>query len=77
MRTNPHILEINTRSWLQRLSVQYGRPFTLADIPEEFLNTTKETGFDAIWLMGVWKKSPAAEKIARECKDIQDQVRNC
>lgn len=75
MRTNPHILEINTRSWLQRLNAQYGRSFTLADIPEEFLNTTKETGFDAIWLMGVWKKSPAAEQIARDCKDIQDQVR--
>lgn len=53
MRTNPHILEINTRSWLKRLETQYGRRFTLADIPQEQWNQVKEAGFDAIWFMGV------------------------
>lgn len=76
MRTNPHILEVNTRSWLKRLETQYGRPFTLADVPEEFLDEAKSMGFDAIWLMGVWKKSPMAEQIARSSKEIQDQVRS-
>ena len=75
MRTNPHILEINTRSWLKRLETQYGRRFTLADIPQEQWNQVKEAGFDAIWFMGVWKLSPSAQKIARENKEIQDQIR--
>lgn len=75
MRTNPHILEINTRSWLKRLEAHLGRPVTLANVPDEYWQHAKDTGFDAIWLMGVWKLSPAAEKIARENKEIQDQIR--
>ena len=75
MRTNPHILEINTRSWLKRLEAQLGRSITLADVPDEYWNRAKDAGFDAIWLMGVWKHSPAAEKIARENKEIQTQIR--
>ncbi len=75
MRTNPHILEINTRSWLKRWEAQLGRPVTLADVPDEFWKKAKEMGFDAIWLMGVWKTSQAAKLIARNHKDIQDQIR--
>ena len=75
MRTNPHILEINTRSWLRRLSVQEGRQITLADIPERALQKIKEDGFDAVWFMGVWTLSGAAQKIARENTDIQNQIR--
>ncbi len=75
MRTNPHILEINTRSWLRRLSEEYGRNFTLSDVPEDFLNKVKNLGFDAIWLMGVWQESPSARDIARNSKEVQDQIR--
>ena len=75
MRTNPHILEINTRSWLKRLEAQYGRRVTLADVPDEFWHQAKDAGFDAIWFMGVWKTSPAAEHIARANPEVQDQIR--
>lgn len=75
MRTNPHILEINTRSWLNRLEAKQGRAFTLADVPEEFLDNAKTMGFDAIWLMGVWKQSPAAREIARGLDEITNAVR--
>lgn len=75
MRTNPHILEINTRSWLKRLEKQYGRPVMLNTVPDAYWNKVKNAGFDAVWLMGVWKLSPAAEKIARENADVQEQVR--
>lgn len=75
MRTNPHILEINTRSWLRRLQEEYGHPFTLRDVPEEFLDKAKNLGFDAIWLMGVWKESPSARAIARTSQDIHNQIR--
>lgn len=76
MRTNPHILEINTRSWLNRLAAKHGRAFTLADIPEEHLDDAKAMGFDAIWLMGIWKQSPAAREIARNLDEITNAVRN-
>ncbi len=75
MRTNPHILEIDTRAWLKRLEAKHGRPFTLRDIPEQFLDTAQSMGFDAVWLMGVWKQSPQAAQIARANQDIQNQIR--
>jgi len=75
MRTNPHILEINTRSWLKRLEAKYGRAFTLRDVPEQFLDTVQQMGFDAIWLMGVWQESAAAREIAQNSPEIQGQIR--
>ncbi len=75
MRTNPHILEINTRAWLKRLEAKHGHAFTLENIPEQFLDTMQAMGFDALWLMGVWKQSPKAVEIARASQDIQNQVR--
>lgn len=75
MRTNPHILEVNTRAWLNRLAAKYGRPLTLSDIPDEFLDSAKAMGFDAIWLMGVWQESAAAREIARADEGVLAQVR--
>lgn len=75
MRTNPHILEINTRSWLKRLEARYGHSLTLDQVPDEYWQRAKDLGFDAIWFMGVWKLSPAAEQIARSNPDIQAQIR--
>ncbi len=76
MRSNPHILEINARAWLKRHEQQVGHKLTLADIPSDFWDKIQKTGFDAVWLMGVWKQSPAAQKIARENSDILQQVRS-
>lgn len=74
MRTNPHVLEINTRAWLKRLEAKHGRPFTLRDIPDTFLDLAQGMGFDAVWLMGVWKESPAAKTIAQNSVEIQNQI---
>ncbi len=75
MRTNPHILEINTRAWLSRLEAKHGRHFALHEIPNEYWQIFKERGFDAIWLMGIWKQSPKAAEIARNHPDIQESIR--
>lgn len=75
MRTNPHILEINTRAWLSRLEARHGRRFALHEVPDEYWRTFKERGFDAVWLMGVWKQSPKAAEIARSNEDIRNQIR--
>ena len=75
MRTNPHILEINTRAWLSRLETKHGRRFTLPEIPDEYWQLFKDRGFDAVWLMGVWKQSPKAQEIARSHSEILGQIR--
>ena len=75
MRTNPHILEINTRAWLSRLEVKHGQRFLLHEIPNKYWETFRARGFDAIWLMGVWTPSPKAGEIARADENIQNAVR--
>ncbi len=75
MRTNPHILEINTRAWLARLQAKHGRSFLLDEIPDSYWQMFKERGFDAVWLMGVWTPSPKAAEIARTNPEVQQQIR--
>lgn len=74
MRNNPHILEINALSWLKRHEREAGRKLTLAELPSSFWEKLQKNGFDAVWLMGVWKKSPVAGQIARENADIKTQI---
>ncbi len=60
----PSIYEINTRLWLRELSGHYGRPVTLADVPAEVWDGLAGFRFDAVWLMGVWERSPAGLTLA-------------
>lgn len=74
MRTNPHILEINTHEWFNKIKRDFGRDITLADIPESYLFEIKAGGFDAVWLMGVWQESPASRNIARNDDGINSYL---
>ncbi|MGB2578388.1 hypothetical protein AAIR98_000307 [Elusimicrobium simillimum] len=74
MRTNPHILEVNTGVWLKLLSDRYAKPMTICHVPDECLDEIKAMGFDAVWLMGVWQKSPKAQEIARANEEINRAV---
>jgi len=58
-RQNPIIYEINTWVWLAELSRKAGRPLTLASVPDTQWDRIASLGFDAVWLMGVWQRSPA------------------
>jgi len=66
MRGTPHplLLEIPARTWLIELSRREGRRVTLADVPEDALEAIRAQGFHAIWLMGVWRTSPFARRMA-------------
>lgn len=59
----PVIHEIGTWPWLAGLSRRYGRPITLGDVPGEVWDEIG--GVDAVWLMGVWERSPAGVAVAR------------
>lgn len=58
-RSNPLIYEINAWTWLHSLRTASRDVLTLADIPDDALDDLAAWGFDAVWLMGVWERSPA------------------
>lgn len=66
LRRNPHLYEINTWSWLEKLGARLGRNITLAEVPDSEWDALGRLGFDAVWLMGAWKRSPEARRIALE-----------
>lgn len=56
----------HTYVWLDQLSRKYKRSIRrLDEIPEEELEELAEWGFNAIWLIGIWERSPASRKIKR------------
>ena len=61
----PTIYEINTAVWLERLGRDGGRPLTLAEVPDAAWDAIAALPVDAVWLMGVWERSPAGLEIAR------------
>jgi hypothetical protein len=65
LAANPLVHEIFTWVWLHDVSVRAGRAVTLADVPDEVWDGVAGSGVDAVWLMGVWERSPAGAAIAR------------
>src|SRR5712675_1190329 len=61
----PTLYQINTRVWLNRLSLEAGRRITLADIDDATLDGLAEQGFDWIWLLSVWQIGAAGRAISR------------
>ncbi|GAB4475933.1 MAG: hypothetical protein Kow0088_13300 [Anaerolineales bacterium] len=54
----------NTYVWLDQLSKKYQRPITRLDqIPDEELSQLARWGFTALWLIGLWERSPASQRI--------------
>jgi hypothetical protein len=66
LRSHPHLYEINTWSWLERLSARLGRTIKLADVPIAEWDALARLGFDVIWLMGIWQRSPESRRINLE-----------
>ncbi len=58
------MLAKSTFVWLDQLSKTYQQPIRrLQDIPDRELDRIAERGFTALWLIGLWKRSPASQKI--------------
>ena len=68
---SPIIYEINTLVWLHALGQQYKRVRTLGSVPAEQWDTVASLGVDAVWLMGVWERSPEGMRIANENAALQ------
>jgi glycosidase len=56
----------STYVWLDQLSRTYGRAISTLDaIPDEELDTLARWGITGLWLIGLWERSRASERIKR------------
>ena len=68
---HPVIYEINTAVWLNGLARAAGRPVTLADVAAADWDAAVPAVVDAVWLMGVWERSPAGLALANANAELQ------
>jgi hypothetical protein len=66
----PSTYEVNTWVWLSDLSQTYGIAVDLFSVPFAEWDAIAALGFDAVWLMGVWERSPAGIAIANQNKGL-------
>jgi hypothetical protein len=71
----PSVLEINAWVWLSHLSEKCGRIVRLASVPASEWDEIARTGCDAVWLMGVWERSPAGIAVANRNHSLLESFR--
>jgi hypothetical protein len=67
---NPRVYEINTWVWLSELSTKTKAPVDLSSVPSAEWDAIASLGFDTVWLMGVWERSPAGIAIANQNSNL-------
>ena len=73
LRACPLLYEVNAWVWLHGWQRRLGRPLTLGELPEVAIAELVGTGADAVWLMGVWERSPAGRQQALHHPDLQHE----
>ncbi|MCW5558997.1 MAG: alpha-amylase, partial [Verrucomicrobiae bacterium] len=61
---HPLLFQANTRVWLRRLRKASGRAATLDDIPDAELEALAASGFEWVWMLGVWQTGPASRSVS-------------
>jgi hypothetical protein len=72
---HPTLYEINTWVWLSELSLKTGTLVNLSSVPSAEWDAIAKFGFDAVWFMGVWERSPAGIAIANRNSDLLNDFR--
>jgi hypothetical protein len=72
---HPVIYEINTWVWLVELSRKYRKSVDLATVPKQEWDAIAAYGFDAVWFMGVWERSPAGIGISMQNAGLIEDFR--
>ncbi|MCK9421443.1 MAG: alpha-amylase family glycosyl hydrolase [Bacteroidales bacterium] len=65
-KKNPVIYEINTWVWLGELGLRFDLPITLYNVPAMVWDELALLKVDAVWLMGVWERSPRGIDISNQ-----------
>jgi Alpha amylase, catalytic domain len=63
---DPVVYELNTAAWLHDITTRTGRTTTLENVPDEEWLRVTQRGVDAVWLMGVWRRSAEGVRLALE-----------
>jgi hypothetical protein len=71
----PTLYEINTWVWLTDISQKCGRNIDLSSVPSAEWDAIAAYGFDSVWLMGVWERSPAGIAIANQNTSLLNDFR--
>ena len=71
----PTIYEINSWVWLTELGRKYGRHINFSSVPSSEWDAIAAYGFDAVWFMGVWQRSPIGIAIANQNRNLLDDFR--
>ena len=71
----PVIYEINTWVWLAELSRKHRKSVDLATVPAPEWDAIAAGGFDAVWFMGVWERSPAGIAISTRNAGLREDFR--
>ena len=66
------LLAKNSYVWLEQLSRKYQRWIrTLDQIPDEELDILRDRGFTGLWLIGLWERSRASQRIKQRMGDAE------
>ena len=66
LRSHPHLYEINTWTWLEQLSTRQKKNINIAEVPDSEWDALASQGFNIVWLMGVWQRSPVSRRLNLE-----------
>jgi Alpha amylase, catalytic domain len=72
----PVIYEVNTAVWLAELTRAAGTRVTLGSVSDAAWDAVTPAGADAVWLMGVWERSPAGLELAMANAELLDSFRS-
>ncbi|HET6334205.1 MAG TPA: alpha-amylase family glycosyl hydrolase [Polyangiales bacterium] len=75
-KVNPTLYQINTRTWMNELSRKLGRPVTLSDVDDEFIDSLVARGFDWLWPLGVWQTGLVGRSVSRSNPQWVDEFRS-
>ncbi len=72
---HPVIYQINTWVWLASIGDKIGRSIHLSSVPAAEWDAIATFGFEAVWLMGIWERSPASRAISNRNQLLLEDFR--
>ncbi len=69
MSENPSLYQVNTRVWLGERARTLGRPATLDDVDDAFLDRIASWGFEWVWFLGLWQTGEEGRTVSRTQPD--------
>lgn len=77
LRSHPQLYEINALPWLLGWSARLNRRILLDEVPVSEWERLRGLGIDLIYLMGVWKRSPAGRTLSRSQTSLFSRYDEC